>query len=366
MKLTKKLIDKVNKRFEQLGINNPNWKDYWDDTLTEEENLANIVSGKLESSFGDKDEVQHYDQVMAEQERQVIQQEIKKEFKEILGKETDDLKKYYFTLEKYIETTLKAKYLHSLFITGKAGIGKSFTVVKVLSNTVPDYKIVLGNISPLELFHTLYDYRKSVTVFDDTSGLLANKQSMSILMSAMWSPTNRRTVSWLTTSKKLKCPPQYEFQGKIIFIANEIPDNIKPIVSRCLEFSLNFNHFEILKIMAEISKLPHPTLSREERQMIFNWIKDNTDETTQNFDLRLQKKIETLYEYNKENWKELALKLVGRDEDLVVIKQLVKEYSTVKTQIQKWTEITGKSRRLFFYKKKLIEESSYKFSAKVQ
>jgi hypothetical protein len=360
MKLTKKLIDKVNKRFEQLGINNPNWKDYWDDTLTEEENLANIVSGKLESSFGDKDEVQHYEQVMAEQERQVIQQEIKKEFKDILSKETDDLKKYYFTLEKYIETTLKAKYLHSLFITGKAGIGKSFTVVKVLSNTVLDYKIVLGNISPLELFHTLYDYRKNAVVFDDTSGLLANKQSMSILMSAMWSPTNRRTVSWLTTSKKLKCPPQYEFQGKIIFIANEIPDNIKPIVSRCLEFELNFNYYEILKIMAEISKLPHPSLSREERQMIFNWIKDNTDETTQNFDLRLQKKIETLYEYNKENWKELALKLVGRDEDLAIIKQLVKEYTTVKTQVQKYCEITGKSRMTFFRKRKILEESSYK------
>jgi hypothetical protein len=215
----------------------------------------------------------------------------------------------------------------------------------------------LGNISPLELFHTLYEYRNSnnVIVFDDTHGLLKNKQSMSLLMSAMWNPTNKRIVSWLTTSKKLKCPEQFEFKGKIIFIANELPEDIKPVVSRCLEYELSFSYWDILKIMAEISKQPHPSLTREERQMIFNWIKDNTDETTKDFDLRLQKKIETLYEYNKDNWQELALKLINRDEDLAVIKQLMKEYTTTKTQVQKWIEITGKSRMTFFRKKKLLE-----------
>jgi hypothetical protein len=347
----------------------------WDSSLTAEENYNNIKAillslstnnKKLEENF-QKDEVEHYEKIMMEEERRIIQEQIKKEFEEIMKSETSDLKKYYFCLEKFVETTLKANHIHSLFITGKAGIGKSFSVVKKLTELNCDYKIILGNISPLELFHTLYEYRNSnnVIVFDDTHGLLKNKQSMSLLMSAMWNPTNKRIVSWLTTSKKLKCPEQFEFRGKIIFIANELPEDIMPIVSRCLQFELSLSYWDILKIMAEISKQPHPSLTREERQMIFNWIKDNTDETTKDFDLRLQKKIETLYEYNKDNWQELAFKLINRDEDLAVIKQLVKEYTTTKTQVQKWIEITGKSRRWFFKKKKILEQSSYNLVNKV-
>jgi hypothetical protein len=329
---------------------------YWDSKLTAEENYNRVrqfLSLNPEKIY-QKDEVEDYEQQAAELERMNIQEEVKKEFKEILSKETSDLKIYYFILEKYLTTILKARHIHSLFITGKAGIGKSHTTVKTISNSDSDFKCVLGNISPLELYHTLYNYRKGVLIFDDTQGLLANKPSMSLLMSAMWNPTNRRMVCWLTTSKKLKAPPQFEFLGKIIFIANEIPDNIKPIVSRCFEYRLDFNYYEILKIMAEISKLPHPTLKKEEKQMIVDWIKENTDETTENFDLRLQKKIETLYEYNKKEWKELSLKLVCKDKDLAVIKQLMESKKTVKQMVKDFEEQTGKGRRMFFYKKRLI------------
>lgn len=331
----------------------------WDTSLTYQENKENIKrligkSTELENLY-QKDEVENYVKMTLEEERIHIQEQIKKEFEKILKTETSNLKIFFFPLEKYIETVLKTKHIHSLFIIGKAGLGKSVTTIKTLTRLNKDFKAILGNISPLELYHTLYEWRNGVLVFDDTQGLLNNKASMSLLMSATWNPTNRRIVSWLTTSKKLKAPPQFEFKGKIIFIANEIPKNIEPTVSRCLKYELNFNYYEILKIMAEISKLPHPNLSKEERLMIFNWIKNNCDETTENFDLRLQKKIETLYEHNKKEWKKLALKLIKKDEDLAVIKQLMEESRIVKTQVKKWVEITGKSRRTFFLKKRLLK-----------
>ena len=336
----------------------------WDSSLSAEENYSKIK--EMAKTFGNSDkaleenydsgEEKYYEDLQIQEEKKRIQEQIKKEFQEIMKKETSDLKLYYFTLERYIETVLKSKHIHGLFITGKAGLGKSFTVMKTLSKKDEiEFKAILGNISPLELYHTLYDFRDGVLVFDDTQALLKNNQSMSLILSAMWNPTGHREVSWLTTSKKLKCPSSFEFKGKIIFIANEIPHQIEPTISRCLVYKLEFTRNEILKIMLEIAKQSHPILSKEERIKIWEWIRDNTDETTLNFDLRLQKKIETLYIYNKDCWEELAKKLIQRDEDLVLIKQLQESYSMVKNQVKEWVERTGKSRATFFRKKQLLE-----------
>jgi hypothetical protein len=336
-------------------------KAIFDSKLTYQENKTQIeryikilTKPKIEEKL-QEDELEEINRKLTEEEWLHMQEEVKNQFKDILKNETSDLKQYYFILEKYCETVLKSEYLHSLFITGKAGIGKTFSVQKLLSKNNSNYKTILGNISPLELYHTMYDYRKGVIVFDDTQALLKNKQSMSLLLSGLWSSIqNKRLVSWLTTSKKLKCPPQFLFEGKVFFIANEIPSDIEPIVSRCLEYRLNFTYEEILKIMAEITKLPHKNLAKEERIMILNWIRDNTDSTTVNIDLRLQSKIETLYEHNKNNWQELASKLLKKNEDFILIKQLIDGGKTVNLQVKEWIESTGKDRMTFFRLKKAL------------
>ena len=124
----------------------------------------------------------------------------------------------------------------------KAGLGKTHTTVKTLSKHNKEFKSIIGNISPLELYHTLYEWRNCNLMFDDTAGLLSNKASMSLVMAATWSPTGRRIVQWLTTSKKLKCPPQFEFRGKVFFIANDIPKNIEPTISRSLRYVQSFTY----------------------------------------------------------------------------------------------------------------------------
>jgi hypothetical protein len=342
----------------------------WDSSLTYGENKA--VIGQFCDTFGKKEEKpskqvaeekEHYESIMREKEIKVRKEEIQKEYEKILKSETSNLRKYYFVLERFVETILEAKYNHSLFLTGRAGLGKSYTVMKTLNKEKNkkkmDYKLILGNITPLELYHNLYQYRTSILVFDDTQALLKNKQSMSLLLSAMWTanPDNIRNVNWLSSSQKLKAPQNFDFEGKIIFIANEIPKDVEPVVSRCMDYELVLSYADILLIMTEIAKMPHKVLTKEQRLEVLNWIKENTDETVENFDLRLQSKLETLYEYNKENWKDMAKHLIRRDSDVEIIKQLIAEFRTTKTAVKEYVERTGCSRRKFFYIKKRIESS---------
>lgn len=346
-----------------LEVDMVDLKALWNDGITPQENfdkieqnlkLAGMMTDEKIAKEYQEDEVEAQEQMMLEEERKHIQAQIRKEFQELMKKETSDLKVYFFSLEKYIETVMKAKHIHGLFITGRAGLGKSYTTVKTLSRAKKDFKIILGNISPLELYHTLYNYRDGILCFDDTQSLLANKPAISLILSAMWNPTNHRVVSWLTTSKKLKAPEQFEFKGKIIFICNEIPKLIEATVSRCMTYELKFRYHDILKIMLEIAKQKHNILTKDERIMIWKWLRDNTDEVTENFDLRLQKKVETLYIYNKDCWQELAKKLIRRDRELALVKQLMESKKLVKTQIKKWREETGQEGRKFFYLKKKI------------
>jgi len=329
----------------------------WDSSLTPEENYNKFK--KIAGNQGEyqKDEVEYYEKLAIEEERKYFMEQLRKHFEDLKKSTTPKLEEYYAELTQMVNTLVENNEIFSLFLVGKAGVGKTFNTVKALARKGVDFQVILGNISPLELYHTLYSFNdeKSMLVFDDTQGLLANKQSMSLLLSALWSPTKERRVCWRTTSKKLKAPPQFVFKGKVIFIANRIPKYIAPTVSRCFCMEVNFNYYEILKIMLEIAKLPHPKLTKEERLMIWEWIRDNTDYTTKDFDLRLQKKIEIIYQHNKKNWKKLALKLINRDEELQLIKQLMESHRTVKSMVKEWTEKTGKSRRTFFAKKRLVE-----------
>jgi hypothetical protein len=200
------------------------------------------------------------------------------------------------------------------------------------------------------MFHILFKHRKNrILIFDDTQGLLNNKQTMSLLLSALFTarPSGKRVVEWLTTSKKLKCPPFFQFESKIIIVANDIPSNIAPLVSRCFRYTLRMEYVDKLKLMYEIAKMPHK-LSKEERFMVVDWIKDNTCEATADMNLRLQAKIELLYEFNKDKWQELAKSLIELDCDLVIVKDIISTTTSAKEQVRKFIEQTGMSRATFF------------------
>ena len=165
-----------------------------------------------------------------------------------------------------------------------------------------------------------------------------------------------RKISW--NSSKLKdIPNEFILKANIILIINEIPKNLGRdlINSRCLNYEFKFNNFEILAIMKAIADTKHPKLSKEERHKIIDYITEYVDETTLNFDLRVQNKIENLYIYDKNSWKDLAKPLLNtKNEKLMLLKNLIKECSDIKEVKNKWIDETGLSIRQYQrYNKKL-------------
>lgn len=356
-KLTKRIIQKVERHLKDLGMDNPNWKDLWDSSLTVEENLKNIIGSEKTFRF-DKGEMEYWDSLAEKEEKEYLKSLIERDLEAIKNSSSVELDKYYAKLKSMLNILVNNDEIYSLFLIGDIGTGKTFNTIRFLVERNIPFEYVVGNISPLEMYHILYENKNGLIIFDDTQALIRNKQSLSILLSALWSATGHRIIEWRTTSRKLKAPSIFEFCGKIIFCLNEIPQDvdIRTLLSRCFTYELSFDYYTMLKIMYEIAKLPHKHLTKEERIMIVDFIRDNSSPATKDFNLRLQKKIEIIYRYDKENWKELALELLKPDSDLLLVKQLVEKNIKVKDAVKEWCELTGKSRRSFFYYKSKLEK----------
>jgi hypothetical protein len=108
--------------------------------------------------------------------------------------------------------------------------------------------------------------------------------------------------------------------------------------------------------MKEIASMPNKDLTAEARKEVFEFIAENIDETTINFDLRVQQKIENFYLFSKETWKELAKPILNtKNESMQLIKRFISECVTLKDAERSFREETGLCRQTFYnYRKKLL------------
>ena len=251
------------------------------------------------------------------------------------------LEEYFFHMRHYIELVTKSKDVHSLFLLGSAGIGKTHSTIAKLKELKADYVYMNGNISPLALYEFLYTQNGRVIVFDDTQGLIRSKNSIALLLGALWSPEEKRLISWNTTSKILEnIPSQFEFTGKIIFIMNEVPKNVdfQTLISRCFFFKVDFDHKTLLDMMCQIAKFPE----------VFKHIKAQTSPGTKHFDLRLLKKLETIYQYDKEHWKLLSRPFLEVDKEKEIVAQLIASGLAGKKAVREFKRQTGLSQRTYY------------------
>lgn len=266
-----------------------------------------------------------------------------------------EIDKFYDNMHGFMQTALNSE-VSNMFIIGSCGLGKSYNVLRFLKDKKVVYK--QGNITPLAMYMLFWNNNSedTIIVFDDTHSILNNKPCLSLLYSAMWSPDGIRIISWDSTSGRLKnTPSKFQLHSKIMFLMNEVPNNeeMRTLLSRCFTYHLKMNYNQILELMYHIAKLKHKKLSKEQRFEVVNFIKQHSSPATQDFNLRLQKKIEELYLHNK-NWQDLAMELLQEDELLKVVWELEKEPSTIKTKIQTFQQRTNMCRATYYnYKKQL-------------
>lgn len=337
----------------------------WDNTLTEGENLSYLKSviedmseNRIEGQFkvkkksikSEKEEKSRLDRESIRKEEEYTEKEFEKTLKELKKSNTQTIKNYEIPKE-YIKSVIKG-YNKSLIFIGGAGTGKTYLTRQVLIKEKSDFIENRGVNSPLALYNFLYENNREdlILVFDDTAGLINNPNAYSILLNVLW----EGFAEWNTTSDKLKVPKKFKFKGKIIFITNKLSgENTEILKSRCLVYHLKLRKKDLIKMMYIIAKQKHE-LSKEERFKIVDFIKKNTDDSTLNFDLRTQQKIESLYQYDKENWEKLSKPLLNKDDELELLMACVKSNNTMKEAQEEWSSECGGSRRKFFYLKQEI------------
>jgi hypothetical protein len=92
--------------------------------------------------------------------------------------------------------------LRSLLIYGGPGTGKTFTIMKTVNDMGmtkgKDYVKLSGKASPIEIYKTLFMYRKSsLVIFDDLDSMWRNEDATNILKAALdTSPV--REISWVS------------------------------------------------------------------------------------------------------------------------------------------------------------------------
>lgn len=215
----------------------------------------------------------------------------------------------------------------SVVISGDAGLGKSFNVIKSLTdlgftdiscladfevgtymNMAKTFRVVKGYSSAKGLYRTLYENKDGIVVFDDTDSVLKDAVALNILKAALDSYT-RRVITWNVDMKDDELPTAFEFKGKIVFISN-LPSFLidKAILSRTLSVDLTMTSAQKIERMHYLLTQPDfmPEYEQQHKQDAMNLI-DELQDTVKELSLRTLVKVTKIRKANPNgNWKELA------------------------------------------------------------
>lgn len=348
-----KLIKKLQPEFDEQTLD---FKAYWDSSLNVIENYKNILA-TLNLSYAQKDldwkgleEEATKTSISLEEEHtaEVFSTELQK----IASEKQPAVDKFFENAFGYLDTLIKGK-TNCLVIRSEGGLGKTYNILKYLTKNSVDFKYVSGWITKLELYQYLHDNKNSLIVFDDCEIMLEDDGIVALLKPAIWETIkDKRIISYISSSEKLQVPKQFVFNGKIVMLINEVPEEerktIKALMSRAIFYDLAFDYHDKLKLMFEIAKLPFGNLSLAERNEVAGYIQTNTDDTYEDLNLRTLIKGLDLRQQSSQ-WKDLLKALLVENEDLRCIKEAIKTFPTeASKQFDLFKQKTGKHRSTFF------------------
>lgn len=246
---------------------------------------------------------------------------------------------------------------HMLIISGAPGWGKTHTVCETLSAKGTPYTLAGSYTTPLGLYNILKENSDSTIVLDDTIGLLENDISLSILKAATWSSDKTsRNISWNSTSKLVE-NHSIEFAGKLILITNHLPGNshCHAIASRSLVYEIETDEDFVVSAFQNAIPSEEESHGIESKKIAAEFLcslKPTHD--ISRFNLRTLELATTYASSGMPNWQELLVRSLPRPCDDDVISKLSHSGLPITEQIRSFQQLTGKSRRTFFYKRKKL------------
>jgi hypothetical protein len=247
-------------------------------------------------------------------------------------KETEEeiaqrIKDTYESLEELTKAVAN-QVINGLVIAGGAGLGKSYTVNKILTEVNEgEYGHVFwrGYIKPTHLYRMLWENRHKgqVIVLDDCD-MWGDNTALNILKAALELKPSRQ-IGWGSEKEFIDedgeiIPRYFHYEGSIIFLTN-VPfrdmimsgsknsEHLKAIESRSLVLDLKIKTKQeyMIKIKQTIEQglLDRFQLSQTEQDEIIEYMENNLDKLVE-VSLRMVEKIASLYQTNNEKWQKLC------------------------------------------------------------
>lgn len=256
-------------------------------------------------------------------------------------------------------TMLTKNQVHSILCYSKAGLGKTYTTIKILKKLKEKYSYVSGITTTMALYKELYDTNGEILIIDDIETMFKDDKTINILKSALWEVDGKRIISYKTTSKTLgDYPNTFEYTGKIVILANELKgkkdESFKALMSRCLKFELKYTLQEIKKMSEDIINQKND-LTKEQKEKIIHIMKEEIS-SYHSFNFRLLERLIQFVKYDTNKAKKLFINSLETDEEGKTLLKIIKENKDVEMQINEYKKQTNKSRMSYYRKKKQLKQ----------
>lgn len=110
-------------------------------------------------------------------------------------------------------------YQVGVYITGRPGTSKSYSVKNTLDDLGANHQYLNCRVSPGGLYDKMKEHPEDVIVLDDVATLFGNKQGLQVLQAALNGPPDKpRTITYALKGQRKE--PTFEFSGGIIAISN--------------------------------------------------------------------------------------------------------------------------------------------------
>lgn len=234
----------------------------------------------------------------------------------------------YESMETLV-ASVAANTVNSLIIAGAPGLGKSFTVNKVLNEVNSGefgYVFHRGYLRATHLFRMLWENRFAgqTIVLDDTDAIFGDETALNILKAALELKTTRR-IGWGSEKEFVDeegetIPRYFDYEGSVIFLTNlPIRDliasgsknapHLSALESRSLVLDLKIKtrreYMVKIKQTIKSGMLIDKGFSKSEEIEIVAFVETHMEQLTE-LSLRMVEKIAALYRANPANWVKLV------------------------------------------------------------